>query len=235
MLPYRDDNPTRTFPALTLAIIVANVLVFFYQQTLPEMGAFIYGAIPGYIVFGRTYGAPTLEPAWATLFTSMFMHGSLMHLGGNMLFLWIFGNNIEELLGRVRYIVFYLVCGLIAAGLQIVMSLSPEARNVPMIGASGAVAGVLGAYFIKYPTARVRTLLFIFIIIQVVVLPAYIVLGLWFVLQFFNAMASTAVRAGGGVAFFAHVGGFVGGMLLVNIFAVGRKRRRPFLDWSDGR
>ncbi|NIM04574.1 MAG: rhomboid family intramembrane serine protease [Armatimonadetes bacterium] len=232
MIPFKDENPTRTFPILTVLIIAANVLVFLRQQTLPHGGAFIFGAVPGHIVFGNNYGVPMLEPGWLTIFTSMFMHGGWLHLGGNMLFLWIFGNNIEELLGRFKFIIFYLVCGVAAAGLQIMMSLSPQAAAVPMVGASGAVAGVLGAYFIKYPTARVRTLIFWFFI-QVVVLPAYIVLGLWFIIQFFSAMLNTAAgMSGGGVAFFAHVGGFIAGMVLVNPFIGKFKRtRRISRNW----
>ena len=234
MIPFRDDNPTRRFPVITLLIILANTLVFLYQQALPSAArgvgpqeAFVYyfAAVPGHVVFGKNFGLPMLEPAWLTIFTSMFMHGGWMHLLGNMLYLWIFGNNIEDLLGRFRFIVFYFVCGLAAAALQLTMSLAPQAQAIPMLGASGAIAGVLGGYFVKYPTARVRTLIFLFLFIQVVSLPAYVVLGFWFVMQFFSAMANAAAGVGhGGVAFFAHVGGFVAGMALVGVFTLGRRR-----------
>jgi len=228
MIPYRDENPTSRFPILTVLIIIANAFVFLYQQSLPPMGQKLfvvrYAAIPVHIVLGKDFNLPMLEPAWLTVFTSMFMHAGWMHLLGNMLFLWIFGNNVEDLMGRFKFLLFYLICGVGAAALQIMMSLSPKAAGIPMVGASGAIAGVLGAYLIKFPAARVRTIIF-FIFIQVVVLPAYVVLGMWFIVQFFSAMANAASGvAGGGVAFFAHVGGFVAGMLLVLPFTLGRRR-----------
>jgi membrane associated rhomboid family serine protease len=236
MIPYRDDNPTRRFPVITVIIIAANVLVFLYQQTLPEGGAFIYGAVPGHILHGHNYGLPMKEPAWITIFTSMFMHGGWLHLLGNILFLWIFGDNIEDLMGSVRFIFFYLLCGLAAAGLQLAMSTTGKALMIPMVGASGAIAGVLGAYLIKFPQARIRTLLFWCIIIQVVTLPAWVMLGLWLLFQFFSATSSTLVGgAVGGVAFFAHVGGFIAGMILVNLFSIGRQKPRPRLEYYDDR
>lgn len=248
MIPFKDDNPTRSFPVITLLIIIANALVFLYQESLPSGGArglglqemFVarFAAIPAYILreentvaIGRylVKDVPMLSPSWLTIFTSMFMHGSWMHIIGNMLYLWIFGNNIEDLMGKLRFLVFYLICGVAAAGLQILMSTSATSQYIPMVGASGAIAGVLGGYLIKYPGARVRTLV-IFIFIQVVALPAWIVLGLWFVMQFFSAIggALTPAASGGGVAFFAHVGGFIAGMMLVGIFAFGRKTSRHF-------
>jgi membrane associated rhomboid family serine protease len=225
MIPFRDENPSRRFPIMTALLIAANVLVFLYQQNLPAQGAYIYGAIPARLTGAAGLRGPALEPAWLTLFTAMFLHGSWLHLIGNMLYLWIFGDNVEDLLGSFRFLVFYLLCGLAAAGLQIFMTVNPAARQVPMLGASGAIAGVLGAYALKFPRARIRTLVFFFIFIQVVVLPASLVLGFWFVLQLLNA-ASTPLQATGGVAFFAHIGGFVSGMVLVLCFGPKRKQRR---------
>jgi len=235
MIPFKDDNPTRSFPLITILLIIINVAVFLYQEMLtPGFGVskvqmnfiYHYAAVPEHILHGNNLGYSMLEPAWLTIFTSMFMHGDWLHLIFNMLFLWVFGNNIEDIMGKPRFIVFYLLCGLAAAGLQIFMSMSPPASGLPMLGASGAVAGVLGAYTIKFPTARVRTLLIIIIFIQVIVLPAWFVLGFWFVGQFLSAMSNAAHGVGqGGVAFFAHVGGFVAGMLLVNVFAFRKQRR----------
>ncbi len=229
MIPYRDENPTRSFPLFTMLIIIANFAVFLYQQSLPEplQKDFVlyYAAVPGHVVGGQNFGFDRLEPGWLTIFTSMFMHGSWFHLLGNMLFLWIFGNNIEDLTGKLRFLLFYPLCGFAAAALQIMMSLGPHVEQIPMVGASGAIAGVLGAYFVKFPTARVRTLLLLFPFITRVSLPAWAVLGFWFVMQFFSAMANAAVGlSGGGVAFFAHVGGFLCGAILIPFFATRRPR-----------
>jgi membrane associated rhomboid family serine protease len=224
MIPYRDENPSRRFPIITVLLIAANVLVFLYQQNLPQQGAFIYGAIPARLTGEAMLRGPALEPAWLTLFTAMFMHGSWLHLLGNMLYLWIFGDNVEDLLGSFRFLLFFVICGLAAAGLQIFMTVNPIAARLPMVGASGAIAGVLGAYLIKFPHARIRTLVFFFIFIQVVVLPASLVLGFWFILQLLNAGGGP--QATGGVAFFAHIGGFVAGMVLVLLFTPARKRGR---------
>jgi membrane associated rhomboid family serine protease len=228
MIPFRDENPSRRFPIITVLLIAANVLVFLYQQNLPQQGAFIYGAIPARLTGAGGPPGPALDPAWLTLFTAMFMHGSWLHLLGNMLYLWIFGDNVEDLLGSFRFLLFYLICGLAAAGLQIFMTVNPVAARLPMVGASGAIAGVLGAYLIKFPRARIRTLVFFFIFIQVVVLPASLVLGFWFILQLLNAGAGP--QATGGVAFFAHIGGFVAGMVLVLLFTPARKRGRTLLE-----
>jgi membrane associated rhomboid family serine protease len=167
---------------------------------------------------GVTGSAPSQPPTWVTLFTSMFMHGGLLHLIGNMLFLWIFGNNIEDSMGRVRFIAFYLAGGLVALLAQ--TALNPDAP-VPTIGASGAVAAVLGGYALLYPRARVLTLVVIVIFITVIQLPALVVLSLWFLLQLLYASAELAqpVAGEGGVAYFAHIGGFVFGLLLIKLFA----------------
>lgn len=236
MIPFRDDNPVRTVPVVTIAIIAANIVVYLYQSLLSplrhELFVYTHAAIPAVLLGGtslthvippnvlalaRAYSVPVvaLQPTWLTIYTAMFLHGSLWHLGGNMLYVWIFGNNIEDALGHFRFIVFYFVCGTVAAGLQILFSLTSP---VPMIGASGAIAGVLGAYYVLFPTARVQCLVFLFIFVTVVWLPAALVLILWFLLQVFDSLGALGRQAQGGVAVFAHVGGFLAGWLLVRRF-----------------
>lgn len=243
MLPLKDDIPTRRFPFLTVALIVACVAVYFgFEQgglTLGPAGnerVVEWGAIPyeltnpgsecapfrGRVVCEGQAGvrgeAPDQPPWWVTVFSSMFMHGGLLHLGGNMLFLWIFGTNIEDSMGRARFVAFYLLGGIAALVAQVVTD--PDAA-VPTVGASGAIAAVLGGYAVLYPRARVVTLVFIIIIFTVIELPALVVLGLWFLLQVLYGAAEAAqpLGEGGGVAYFAHIGGFVFGLLLIKLFA----------------
>jgi membrane associated rhomboid family serine protease len=221
--PLKDENPTRRKPILTVTLIVINVLVFLYSYLRPARAFqyFIvqYGLIP-YELVHLTELTPELPaPVLATPFTSMFMHGGILHLGGNMLYLWIFGNNIEDYFGPVRFIIFYLVAGLAAALLFIVFS--PNS-NIPMVGASGAVSGVLGAYLVLYPRARVLTLVWIFYFIRLVHLPAKFLLGFWFFYQLLMSLMATA--GGGGVAWMAHIGGFAFGFLILRLIV--RKRRR---------
>ncbi|MET0515477.1 MAG: rhomboid family intramembrane serine protease [Nitrospiraceae bacterium] len=216
MLPLHDDNPTAITPLVTIVLIGACVLAFIYQSSLPpgadERFVFQYGAIPA-IVFGHA----TLQseivpiPAYATLLTSMFLHGSWMHLLGNMLYLWIFGNNVEDTMGHVRFIIFYVVCGVCAALSHAAID---PASAIPMVGASGAISGILGAYLLLFPRARV---LILAPYVGTTYVPAGIVLGLWFVMQVFSGGTSLGTT-GGGVAFFAHIGGFVAGMLLIRFF-----------------
>jgi membrane associated rhomboid family serine protease len=243
VFPLKDDIPTRRFPVVTLALIVINVAVYFlFEQGLWDLGetgnerVLEFGAIPYEIshpgdecavdasgsqvvcegqagVSGR---APEQVPWWATIFTSMFMHGSLLHLGGNMLFLWIFGNNVEDSMSRVGYLAFYLLGGIAALGAQVVID---TGSAVPTVGASGAIAAVLGGYALLYPRARVITLVFIIIIFTVIELPALVVLGLWFLLQLLPAFSEPVVAEGGGVAYFAHIGGFLFGLALIKLFA----------------
>lgn len=237
MIPFRDDNPTRTYPIVTVALIAVNALVFLYQLLLPspedQVFAFTYGAIPavivGYISRAQILeaGAPftPLDPVWLSIFTAMFLHGGLIHLGGNMLYLWIFGNNVEDVLGHVRFLLFYFVCGLLAAAAQILMSMRSP---VPMVGASGAVAGVLGAYYVKFPYARVQCIVFLFFFITVIMLPAKLVLLFWFLLQVLHSLGPAGQT--GRVAFFAHIGGFLAGWALIR--RLGPRRRRPVpVDW----
>ncbi|HZF28999.1 MAG TPA: rhomboid family intramembrane serine protease [Gammaproteobacteria bacterium] len=224
MIPLRDDNPVRATPIVTIGIIAACVLVFIWQITLPPNAAqtaiYQLGFVPA-VLFGQAEIPGAVVPAPLTVFSSMFLHGGLLHLLGNMLYLWIFGDNIEDRLGRVRFIVFYLVCGAVAALAQALPNVDSE---IPMIGASGAISGVLGAYVLLYPRARVLVALPLFIIFYTFRVPALLVLGFWFLGQL---MSSLAASAEGGVAFGAHVGGFIAGLILIRLFL--RERRTPRL------
>jgi membrane associated rhomboid family serine protease len=216
MLPLNDDNPTEITPVVTITFIAACVLVFFYQSSLPprfgEQFVFQYGAIPA-LLFG--HAVPPSEwgptPPAATLLTSMFLHGSWMHLLGNMLYLWIFGNNIEDVMGHGKFIIFYVACGILAA---LTHAVTDTMSAMPMVGASGAISGVLGAYLLLFPHARVLVLA---PFIGTAYVPAGLVLGLWFVMQVLSGGASLG-QQGGGVAFFAHVGGFLAGLALIGFF-----------------
>ena len=218
MIPLHDDNPTRTFPVVTVALIAGCTLVFLWQLTLdPRSGqAVVYalGLIPA-VVLHKVSLSPELAvvaPA-ATVFTSMFLHGGFLHLGGNMLYLWIFGNNVEDAMGHGRFLAFYLLCGTAAACGQI---LQDPGSQVPMIGASGAISGVLGAYLLLYPHARVLVVIPLGFFPYIVRIPAGWVLGIWFFLQLLSSLLSHGVEAG--VAWFAHIGGFIAGMLLIPVF-----------------
>jgi membrane associated rhomboid family serine protease len=216
MLPLNDDNPIHSTPVATVTFIIACCMVFLYQGSLlssrGEIFIYQYGAIPA-VLFGQAALPPEVMaiPAAATVLTSMFLHGSWMHLIGNMLYLWIFGNNIEDVMGSVKFVMFYLLCGAIAA---LSHALTDPISTVPMVGASGAISGVLGAYLLLFPHARV--LLFA-PLIGTTYVPAGIVLGFWFVMQILSGGASLGSQ-GGGVAFFAHIGGFVAGMILIGFF-----------------
>ncbi|MBI5286001.1 MAG: rhomboid family intramembrane serine protease [Deltaproteobacteria bacterium] len=217
MIPLKDDNPTYSFPFVTILLIATNTAVFFYQLSLGlGVEGFILrtAAIPYEITHLVDLQPIAFLPPPLTLLTAMFVHGGLLHLGGNMLYLWIFGDNIEDKLGHFRFIIFYLVTGLIANITHIL--LYPNSTT-PMIGASGAIAGILGAYLLLCPWAHVRTLVFFFFFIQVVRIPALIFLGFWFLYQIMSS------GAGGGIAWYAHIGGFLGGVMLVKFF---EKKRR---------
>ncbi len=219
MIPLRDDNPTEITPVVTVATIVMCVLVFLYEISLPpklnEAFVYMYGAIPA-VVFGHAQLPPELMslPAYGTLFSSMFLHGGWMHLIGNMLYLWIFGNNIEDVMGHGKFIIFYGACGVVAA---LSHALIDPQSTIPMVGASGAISGVLGAYLLLYPRAQVLVLIPIGFFSQMIHVPAAIVLGLWFVMQLLSGGMSLG-HEGGGVAFFAHIGGFIAGMALIGFF-----------------
>ncbi len=219
MIPLRDLNPIRRVPIATIALIAVNALVFLYQSSLSPRAfdtfVFRFGATPAAIT--GDFGAHAY-----TLVTAMFLHGDWLHVGSNMLYLWVFGNNIEDRLGLIRFVVFYFITGFAAAGAQI--AIGPRSE-IPMIGASGAIAGVLGAYLVLYPSTRVQTLILFFPFIRIVEISAVWLLGWWFLLQVLYGFGSLAVTQMGGVAFFAHIGGFAAGWLLIRVFAAGRPAR----------
>ena len=218
MIPLHDDNPTSITPFITIGVVVSCVLVFLWQFAqgpgAQQQVIVSLGLIPA-VLFGHVQLDPEVvrvAPA-ATLLTSMFMHGGWLHLIGNMLYLWIFGNNVEDAMGHGRFLLFYLLCGLAAAMAQ---ALPDPSSTIPMVGASGAISGVLGAYLLLYPKARVLVLIPLGFFTQMVRLPAIWVLGLWFVIQLLSGLASAGSQ--GGVAFGAHIGGFVAGMALIPWF-----------------
>jgi membrane associated rhomboid family serine protease len=263
MLPLRDNNPTRSFPIVTVAIILANCAVFYWQNSGgPQMNDLIdgrYGFVPwelthnqalqgiGYLARNghihympgspldsdpRSRDAfsvgPPPQPIWLSIFTAMFMHGSLMHIGGNMLFLWIFGNNVEDVLGKMRYLAFYLGCGVIAALAQ--TCVDPNSI-VPNIGASGAIAGVMGAYIVIWPEAKVLTLIFLGFIGFLREISAFWVLGIWIAIQAVTGYYGLGGQSTGGVAYFAHIGGFSAGIILILLLGgrkLGRRKRVPY-------
>jgi len=233
LIPLRDYRPSGSFPIVTVSLIVINILVFIYElilslepsglffgQRLTQQDIFIfrYGVVPWEITHLKDRPPLIPIPIWLTLFTSMFIHAGWLHIIGNMLYLWIFGDNVESAMGRLRFFIFYILSGLAAAMSQILTG--PDSQT-PMVGASGAIAGVLGAYLLLYPYGRVLTAVFFFYFIRLIYLPAIAVLGLWFLLQFVDA---ALVRGQAGVAYFAHIGGFIAGALLLFIF---KKRDVP--------
>jgi membrane associated rhomboid family serine protease len=225
MFPIRDDNPTQMFPVFTLGVIAACTAVWVMVQGAGMDEAILadsvcaFGAIPGEITGTAAASGVELGPGlvcrlggltWSTLLTSMFLHGSWMHLLGNMWFLWIFGNNVEDSMGHLRFVLFYVLTGLVAAGAHVVSS--PDSP-IPTVGASGAISAIMGAYLVLYPGARVMTLVLIVFFIRFIALPAWVMLGYWFLIQLLSAQVQTA--EGGGVAFWAHIGGFAAGVLLI--------------------
>jgi len=233
VLPLKDNVPTRTFPVVTVGLIVANVLVFIWEETGRGLNAHIYQwayypcAVEGPCtnIYARHH-----HELVETVFSSMFMHGGIVHIGGNMLFLWIFGNNVEDALGRVRFLLWYLAAGVAATALQTWVTLqygSAADASVPNVGASGAIAGVLGAYFLLLPQASVLTAIFLGFFFIIRPIPAIFFLGIWIALQALDGTLSlTTPQAGGGVAFFAHIGGFAFGILTVKLVKV-RQPLRP--------
>jgi len=221
VVPLRDNNPVTITPYVNYALIATNILVFLYEMSLPGQqlqGFFQVAALIPRELTASFAGIPVNHPIpeWTTLVTSQFLHGGFLHVAGNMLFLWIFGNNIEDRLGHIKYLIFYLACGVLAALSQWFFSMN---SGVPSLGASGAIAGVMGAYILRFPRAEVLTLVPLGFFITTIRLPAYFFLGFWFVQQAFYGIASLQARSnigmeGGGVAYWAHAGGFVFGALL---------------------
>jgi membrane associated rhomboid family serine protease len=222
MIPLRDIIPSRTTPVVTISLIALNVLVFVYELSLGR-------AVD---VFTLYYGLVPAAFSWVNVFTSMFLHGGFMHVAGNMLYLWIFGDNVEDRMGHGRFLVFYLLCGVAAALAQTVTA--PESA-IPMVGASGAIAGVMGAYFVLYPRSRIVALIPIFFFFQVVEVPAIFFLGIWFLMQFVSGVGSIVSvgqnTATGGIAFWAHVAGFVAG--ITGVFVFKRPERQRVEWWHD--
>jgi membrane associated rhomboid family serine protease len=220
LIPYKDDNPTHRLPYVTIGIIISNILIFLLEIISPpgmEKTVYAYGAVPQYILTFEKF--QPIHPA-LTVFTAMFMHGGVFHLGGNMLYLWIFGNNIEDKLGHLRFIIFYIFCGITAAYSHALID--PHSLT-PMIGASGAISGILGAYLLLFPRAGVYTLIFLGFFVQIVKIPALIVIGFWAIVQFINGLVSTGLVKQGGVAWFAHIGGFLTGLLTIKLWLPRRK------------
>jgi membrane associated rhomboid family serine protease len=230
VIPLRDDNPSGTPPIVTIAFIVLCVLVFLWQLSFGAQGGerivYALGVVPA-VLLGQGQLPPDLSlvSPWMTIFTSMFMHGGWMHLIGNMLYLWIFGDNVEDAMGHGRFVVFYLLCGIAAVLAQ---ALPDPSSTVPMIGASGAISGVLGAYLLLYPHARVLVVIPLGFYFHPMRIPAGLVLVLWFGLQLLSS--AMAQPGQGGVAFRAHIGGFVAGMILIPIFKQRRVRLR--MPWG---
>lgn len=206
VIPLSDaSRRTVSFPGITLAIIVVNALVFFEELVGGQAFVTQWAATPARIVHGH---------AWVTIFTAMFMHGGWMHIIGNMVFLWAFGPEMEDAMGKVRYLIFYLVGGVVAMLAQVAAS---PTSTVPTIGASGAIAAVMGAFIVTYPTDRIKSVLWIFIFVRITLIPAFLLIGIWFVIQLFNAGQVANVQSGG-VAYLAHVGGFVFGALTARLW-----------------
>lgn len=228
MIPLRDENPTTITPIVTVALIALNCLVFLYQVSLgPAEARFIasFAAVPAeWFRPGTVVGDPVVPPS-LTVLTSMFLHANLMHLGGNMLYLWIFGNNIEDVMGHGRFIVFYALCGVAA---MFGHAFTAPESTVPMIGASGAISGVLGAYLLLFPHVRVLVLIPLGFFTRMVYMPAVVVLGFWIVMQVINGAFSWG-GLGGGVAWFAHIGGFAAGLALIKVFQ--HRPVTPSLRW----
>lgn len=222
MIPLRDTQPTYTFPFVTVAIIVLNTLAFLYEFSMDpyELNFFIahYGVIP-------------TRFQWMDVLTSIFLHGGWMHLIGNMWFLWIYGDNVEDILGHAKYLLFYLLCGFAATMVHLVFNMD---SRVPTIGASGAIAGVMGAYVVKFPHSRITTLVPVFVFLTTMEIPAYVIILYWFVIQFFSGVGSVGHShlSQGGVAWFAHIGGFLAGVVLIKLMRTQERwRRRPDTRW----
>ncbi|HVH10308.1 MAG TPA: rhomboid family intramembrane serine protease [Gemmatimonadales bacterium] len=244
MIPYKDENPTELTPVVTVGLIIVNTLVWLLVQggglNTPELARSVcqLGLVPGEVLHVLPPGTSvplgpgmhcvvTAQANWWTVITSMFLHAGWVHLIGNMWFLWVFGNNIEDSMGHGRFVVFYLLCGIAAATAQII---SDPHSAVPMVGASGAISGVMGAYVLLFPRVRVHTLVWLGFFVTTVALPAYVILGYWFFYQLLLGTVTALTRMEGGTAFWAHVGGFLAGLALIRPFA-----NAEFLERRRGR
>lgn len=248
MFPYKDENPTELPAYVTIGVIALNVIVWIVVEGMGAAGPLVravcqYGLIPGELLRSVPVGthvplAPGVScvigpPSYGAVLSSMFMHGGWLHLIGNMWFLWVFGNNIEDAMGHGRFVVFYLLCGVAAAAAQVFMA--PHSA-VPMVGASGAISGVLGAYLLLYPRVRVHVLVFLGFFVTTIVVPAYLMLGYWALLQVLGGLPTLGGRDVGGVAFFAHIGGFIAGLLLIRLFMRDdyiARRPAPIARWRE--
>jgi membrane associated rhomboid family serine protease len=229
MIPLRDENPSLTVPVVTRLLIAVNAVAFLGELVMgPELRSFIldWGLVPARVTLALYGEEPVAGPALTAL-TSMFLHGGWLHLVGNMWYLWIFGDNVEDRLGHARFLIFYLLAGIVAASLH--YAFNPASR-LPTVGASGAIAGVLGAYLVAFPRARVVTLVPLFPFFQVMALPAVLVLGLWILMQFFSGALALGY-GGGGVAWWAHIGGFAFGFIVMHV--LGGSRRRTSAAWVE--
>lgn len=228
MIPIRDTIPSRTYPIVTISLIAVNSVLFLFETSLGshlDKFIFAYSVIPAkYFHLGQV-DRWNIVDRFLPLFTSLFLHGGWLHLIGNMIYLWIFGDNVEDMMGHIKYLLFYLLCGL---GANYAHLYTNASSPIPTIGASGAIAGVMGAYIVLFPRSRVWTLFPIFFFIQIVQVPAFAFIGFWFLMQFFMGFFSLGLQ--GGVAWWAHIGGFAVGALLVFIF---KKRKRSALDYTD--
>ena len=248
MFPLHDNNPTVRFPIVTVVLIAINLLVFVWESTLPPKESLmlsiqrgfipdrltsLWEGEPGVVQIGDQQAELPANPQqiYLSLLTCMFLHASWGHVLGNMWFLWLFGNNVEDRIGRIRFLIFYLLGGLIATGCH--WYTGPES-GLPVVGASGAVSAVLGAYAVTWPKARVRTLVVLVVIITVIELPALAVLGFWFAMQLLDGLNAMKLEVGGGVAFWAHIGGFVAGCALIPLFKLGVKPPLPRTTYQPG-
>ena len=247
MIPLYDDNPRDSVPIVTIGLIAVNILVYLWQVSVGSGVFYAYTMIPSWVtqhvpgqmvsqvtdgirVFTVAKDIPTaLSPAWLTIFTSMFMHGGFMHIAGNMLYLWVFGDNIEVALGKVKYLMFYLLVGAAATVAHIA---SNPSSQIPTLGASGAIAGVMGGYILLYPTTNVKCLVPWGFFSTLMDVPAWIVLGIWFGYQILLNMWGGGGHTGGGVAYMAHIGGFIAGAVLIKLFG-GRRRESPRYGYRD--
>ena len=232
MIPIKDTVPSRTYPIVTTSLIAVNSVLFLYEISLgPQLSEFIsnYSVIPAKYFHLAVVDKWNFVDRFLPLFTSMFLHGGWLHLIGNMVYLWVFGDNVEDMMGHTKYLIFYLLCGLGSGYAHLYTNVN---STMPTIGASGAIAGVMGAYFVLFPRSKIWTLIPIFFFIQIIQIPAFVLLGFWFLMQFFMGFFSLGLSPAlnGGVAWWAHIGGFACGALLVFVF---KKRKREPIDYTD--